>query len=1330
MCHPKENGPIGVCGKPGSVFVRNWAGMSTTISFLLPVLFGLAAPPRAQAQAQPDAVISPPYVYFYIDGQQILIPKAQWKIISNVCGEPVFTGSGNSLTKSWVECAEGVLTMLENASGGEGGSNALHFMTRPPEDASPGFTPALNSGTPYLPFLGNRLVEVGFLPNTTNIANTTAVYTTDLRRNSDCSLDEDFILPTATTPSTAVIGSVVGAQDYLHNLAGLTTKADGFANGCDYQVLGLPATVGNVLLGVTPSGASIGAQLAGNGLYVVLTNPSANTITTTQVTSGSTPGAFYAASLRSNEIMDLVETGLTDPANSSPATAVLLGNGDGTFKAPVYYDVSANSYALAAGFTVDDVNGDGIPDIVILNGTVGTYNGSVIPVTGTVTTLIGKGDGTFTIGPVSNLTWTDSLQVQSGVFKTGDVKDLLVGGTVLFGSGNGSFTQGPTNDTLATLNVDTAAVGGNAVGSLRNNGNLDVVVSVSGFASIFYGNGDGTFQTGPAYATGPDFMQATITDIDGDGNPDIVLGTSTGGVYTIGGYDTPIPMFQVLMGRGDGTFVDSVAYSQGSYGIAAGALNTNQEIVSEDFNGDGKLDVLVYSSSTTGGAGNLVMLPGNGTGALGTAVTSTINNAPEFVVAAKMNGDTAYDAVVAGYGANNSGPEVSVLTNQGNGTFANEKDYVLSTNPVSLAVGDFDGDGLEDVAIGESGQGVYVYFGQSNGTLGAPVQVDTSANPIGLAAGSLTTDGRTDLVVADGATATLHIYLGNSNKTFTTEPSLTTGATSLSVAALGDLDNDGKLDLIVAGFIPGTNPNPNVGNVYTFLGNGDGTFKAAVTTTITDNDVALPTMAIGDFNKDGNLDVVVGNQSDYTELLFGKGDGTFTDSLLALVQRPTTLAAADLLGNGYPEILVGEADTQGQGNSLTVLLNQGASEWTSLTTPTVTVTPSPSSITSTQSTTVTITVSGPAGGATATGSVTLASGTYTSASTTLSSGSATITVAGNALAAGTDTLTASYTPDAASASIYSSATGTGTVTVGSSASTFVLSNSGSISLEAGATTGNTATITVTPSNGYTGTVSLSCSVTTAPTGATSPVTCGIPSSVSITSASAQNSTLTANTTTPTTAGDYAITVTGTSGAITMTTVVNVTVAAYVAPSFTLTNGGPVTISSPGTSTGNTTTITVTPSEGFTGSVTLTAALTNSPPGAVDPPTFSFGSTSPVTISNSAASGSLTVSTTPATTGALTRPDWRRGVPWRGAAGATLAFVLFFAIPRRSRRWLSVLGVFLFLSLLPGFVSGCGGGSGGGTKSGSSGTTTGNYVVTVSGTSGSITKTTTVNITVN
>ena len=228
------------------------------------------------------------------------------------------------------------------------------------------------------------------------------------------------------------------------------------------------------------------------------------------------------------------------------------------------------------------------------------------------------------------------------------------------------------------------------------------------------------------------------------------------------------------MGLGDGTFVDSPVYNQGTYGDLGDPNNIGLEIASGNFiSGNGNLDVLVFNQSNNGGSpSSLLMLPGNGTGDLGAAVTSSINIWPYVLVAAKMNHDTLPDAVLAGYSLSGS-PQLSVLVNQGNGTFAGEQDYALPDDPVSLAVGDFNGDGIPDVAVGMSGGPSDVLLGQANGTLGAPVQIDSSLNPTGLAAGSLTTDGRTDLVVADQGlqlcrrqpqiNGALHVYLGNAN---------------------------------------------------------------------------------------------------------------------------------------------------------------------------------------------------------------------------------------------------------------------------------------------------------------------------------------------------------------------------------------------------------------------------------------------------------------------------------------------------------------------------------------------------------------------------------------
>ena len=172
-------------------------------------------------------------------------------------------------------------------------------------------------------------------------------------------------------------------------------------------------------------------------------------------------------------------------------------------------------------------------------------------------------------------------------------------------------------------------------------------------------------------------------------------------------------------------------------------------------------------------------------------------------------------------------------------------------------------------------------------------------------------------------------------------------------------------------------------------------------------------------------------------------------------------------------------------------------------TPTVSVTSSASSITTAQPLRVTVAVSGTP---IPTGSVTLTGGGYTNTQT-LSGGGSTFTIAAGSLGAGHVTFTANYSPDPIGSSIYSSATGiSATVTV--TTPTFTVSGT-SVNVARGATTGDTATITVTPVSGFTGTVSLSCAIT--PTATNDPATCSLsPASVTI-GVAAHTSTLTVNT---------------------------------------------------------------------------------------------------------------------------------------------------------------------------------------------------------------------------
>jgi hypothetical protein len=164
------------------------------------------------------------------------------------------------------------------------------------------------------------------------------------------------------------------------------------------------------------------------------------------------------------------------------------------------------------------------------------------------------------------------------------------------------------------------------------------------------------------------------------------------------------------------------------------------------------------------------------------------------------------------------------------------------------------------------------------------------------------------------------------------------------------------------------------------------------------------------------------------------------------------------------------------------------------------------------------------------------------------------------------------------------------------------------------------------------------------------------------------------------------------------------------PGLTL-SGSNMTLTA-GATTQNSELITLTPTNGFNGIVTLTARITAAPANAVDEPTLSFGSTSPVNLgSGSVGSASLTVSTT-APSFVMIRPAPGHGIQWLGGAGSVLACVLLLVVPGR-RQWQRWLGLFAVCLALLGGISACGGGGsggGGGGGGGSPGTTVGVYTI--------------------
>lgn len=1171
----------------------------------------------------------------------------------------------------------------------------------------------------------------------------------------------------------------------LHSEAQLSTTPDVFAKGCLTQP---PAGLGSqpgVFVGSTTTGIKVFAGLGliypslVEGVYV-LTGTTSFSLSSFQ---DSTAGNLTAADLNNDGNGDLV---ILDSASATTGrVVVMLGNSDGTFKNGVVYPIAGN-YSVAAA--IDDVNGDGKLDIVAVSGDQ------------QISVLLGNGDGTFqaaqsfaapSLPGYSSAASTPIVNLITADLRGIGKKDIICSnGLVLLGDGNGSFSAVSTP--AFPYFSDPLYAGGPSLasGDVNSDGKTDLVVNNSSTISTWIGKGDGTFTQGQSYATVPTDGIISVSDLDGDGNLDVFVGLGDGEFY--GGDEGSPNLAYGLMGNGNGTFQGAPQIGFGEYTgnnlgdvTGSGTLDLITNTVNTPY---GHPDTTVAAFTVQLGTGKGTFNPVATTITApasfvlnGTTVTgANTTNASTFAVG-DVNRDGKADLVFAdndlyGGGSLYGLPVYFTAMSNGDGTF---QAPVPNAFPQIAPAGDFDngltvsgmqitnfskggnaglvfifdeiaGQGTGGPAVNPYNQGVLVLPGNGNGTFQATPVITTTYSsttapfsalpPQIVAIADLNGDGNPDLLVnIPGTVVTnfqlqnqLEVFLGNGDGTFMTPVPIPWVPDLYGSPVVADFNKDGKLDLAFLG-----ETSAGQAEIVIALGNGNGTFGTPSILDIPGGDaIRSGSLAAGDFNGDGNLDLALFDSEAFSGIFYGNGNGTFTSVNVGTAAAPNLVpqdlinlslsgpaVAAYLTSGSAPDILVGN----------TILLNVYGEAPTTTTTPTVTVTPSPSSITTTQSTTVTVAVSGGSGTATPTGSVTLSSGTYTSAATTLSSGSAAITVPAGSLATGTDTLTATYTPDSTSSSIYNGATGTGSVTVTAAAPGFALSNGGAITVEASATTGNTSTITVAPANGYTGTVNLSCAVTMTPTGATSPATCGVTSSVTISGTTTQNATLTVNTTSATTAGAYAVTVTGVSGAITQTTTVSVTVTAYVAPTFALTNSGNITVS-PGATTANTSTITITPSGGYTGAVALTCAI--APTAASDPATCVLSPASVTITGTTAGTSTLTLTTTAATTTALdhSRPDRAR---LYAAGGASLACIVLFVIPTRRRRWRTMLGlIVLFACLAVGIVSCGGGGGGGGSGSNGAGgtsnpgTTAGAYTVTVTGTAGSTTATTAVTLTVN
>jgi len=348
--------------------------------------------------------------------------------------------------------------------------------------------------------------------------------------------------------------------------------------------------------------------------------------------------------------------------------------------------------------------------------------------------------------------------------------------------------------------------------------------------------------------------------------------------------------------------------TQNGFGAAAfyGTGANPESVAVGDFNGDGIADLVTANASNTlpGAGNNISVLLGNGDGTFRTAVNYLYGNDPYAVAVGDFNGDGIADIAVTNAGgiAVPYANTLFVLLGNGDGTFQPPAIYPVGGAPTSVVVGDFNGDGIADLAVGSAASfNVTVLLGNGDGTFQSGVSYVSGGPALSLAVGDFDGDGKADLVSVDGpGGVTVSVLLGNGDGTFQAAVSYSV-ATGPASVAVGDFNGDGKADLVTAGYS---------NNVNVLLGNGDGTFQAAVNYATGITSVAV---AVGDFNGDGKADLITANYGDNNvSVLPGNGDGTFQAAVnYAVATGPASVAVGDFNGDGRMDVVTtnGDANT-------------------------------------------------------------------------------------------------------------------------------------------------------------------------------------------------------------------------------------------------------------------------------------------------------------------------------------------------------------------------------------------------------------------------------------
>jgi hypothetical protein len=400
----------------------------------------------------------------------------------------------------------------------------------------------------------------------------------------------------------------------------------------------------------------------------------------------------------------------------------------------------------------------------------------------------------------TDVSWTSDNLISSvmsyGKFiPTGTVsfQDITTGSTL----GTSELTGNEMSfapHTVASINLGVPQ-NSIAIGDFNNDGIPDMATSnYDGSVKVLLGKGDGTFTAKSTLSVGGFSRAVTVGDFNGDGIADLAV--TADGLY--GNSNGTVTIF---LGHGDGTFTEKTS-------VDASVDPTAFAVA--DFNGDGIPDLAVANFSSPTFQSAISILLGNGDGTFKNETLLILSSGyPNSIAAGDFNGDGIPDLVVPNFVGNS----VSVFLGKGDGTFGTESQYPAAADPYATVVGDFNGDGIADLATtgatydnnGNYLNGVVtILLGKGDGTFtsGTSASVGTTLFPNSVALGDFDGDGIADLAATTasengGTAAMLVVLFGKGDGTFVTAASFPGSGFPLVAQ---DLNGDGISDLVVANY--------------------------------------------------------------------------------------------------------------------------------------------------------------------------------------------------------------------------------------------------------------------------------------------------------------------------------------------------------------------------------------------------------------------------------------------------------------------------------------------------------------------------------------------------